>query len=116
MRSRAATHATAVSVVSHGRHTCIFGIRRSDEACSTGGNSFLYFFDYRSGSYVASSPGQVVGTRLSQALAAGFVVYRLANGQLKFAEINVNGTKKVGGVPPGSGGALGRRVSWRELF
>jgi type IV pilus assembly protein PilY1 len=88
----------------------------NNEACSTGGNSFLYFFDYQSGSYVASSPGQVVGTRLSQALAAGFVVYRLQNGQLKFAEINVNGTKKVGGVPPGSGGALGRRVSWRELF
>jgi Tfp pilus tip-associated adhesin PilY1 len=88
----------------------------NDEACSTGGNSFLYFFDYKSGSYVASSPGGVVGTRLSTALAAGFVVYRLANGQLKFAEINVNGTKKVGGVPPGSGGALGRRVSWRELF
>jgi type IV pilus assembly protein PilY1 len=88
----------------------------NEEACSTGGNSFLYFFDYKSGSYVASSPGGVVGTRLSTALAAGFVVYRLANGQLKFAEINVNGTKKVGGVPPGSGGALGRRVSWRELF
>jgi type IV pilus assembly protein PilY1 len=88
----------------------------NEEACSTGGNSFLYFFDYRSGSYVASSPGGVVGTRLSTALAAGFVVYRLANGQLKFAEINVNGTKKVGGVPPGTGGAIGRRVSWRELF
>jgi type IV pilus assembly protein PilY1 len=88
----------------------------NNEACSTGGNSFIYFFDYQSGSYVASSPGGVVGTRLSSALAAGFVIYRLANGQLKFAEINVNGTKKVGGVPPGSGGALGRRVSWRELF
>jgi type IV pilus assembly protein PilY1 len=86
------------------------------EACSTGGNSFIYFFDYQSGSYVASSPGGVVGTRMSSALAAGFVVYRLPNGQLKFAEINVNSTKKVGGVPPGSAASLGKRISWRELM
>jgi type IV pilus assembly protein PilY1 len=88
----------------------------NSEPCSTGGNSFFYQFDYQSGSYVASAPGAIVGTKLSSALAAGFVVYRLPSGQLKFAEINVNGVKKVGGVNPGSGGAIGKRVSWRELF
>jgi type IV pilus assembly protein PilY1 len=88
----------------------------NSEACSTGGNSFFYTFDYQSGSYVASVPGGVVGTRLSSALAAGFVTFRLPSGQLKGIEINVTGKKKEISVPPGSGGTLSKRVSWRELI
>jgi type IV pilus assembly protein PilY1 len=88
----------------------------NNEACSTGGNSFFYQFDYRSGSYLASSPGQVVGTKLGSALVAGFVVYRLPSGQLKYTGIDITGQKQTGGVLPGSSGALGRRATWRELY
>ena len=88
----------------------------NDDACSSGGNSFFYQFDYKSGSYVTSAPGGVVGILQGQALAAGFVVYRLPSGQLKYTGIDVTGKKKTGGVNPGSGGSLGRRVSWRELM
>ena len=88
----------------------------NDDACSSGGNSFFYQFDYRSGSYISSAPGGVVGILQSQALAAGFVVYRLPSGQLKYTGIDVTGQKSTGGVNPGSGGSLGRRVSWRELM
>ena len=88
----------------------------NNDACSSGGNSFFYQFDYRSGSYVSSAPGGVVGILQGQALAAGFVVYRLPNGQLKYTGIDVTGKKKTGGVNPGSGGSLGKRVSWRELM
>ena len=88
----------------------------NNEACSTGGNSFFYQFDYRSGSYLASAPGQVVGIKLGAALAAGFVVYRLPSGQLKYTGIDITGAKTTGGVLPGSSGALGRRATWRELY
>jgi type IV pilus assembly protein PilY1 len=88
----------------------------NNEACSTGGNSFFYQIDYRSGSYLASSPGQVVGTKLGSALIAGFVVYRLPSGQLKYTGIDITGQKQTGGVLPGSSGALGRRATWRELY
>ena len=88
----------------------------NSDACSTGGDSFLYQFDYQSGSYVASSPGAVVGVKLASALAAGFVVYRLPSGQLKYTSIDVTGKKETGGVNPGAGGAAGSRASWRELY
>lgn len=88
----------------------------NSDACSTGGDAFLYQFDYQTGSYVASAPGQIVGHKLGSALAAGFVVYRLPSGQLKLTNIDVAGKKKTEGVNPGSGGALGSRVSWRELY
>jgi len=86
------------------------------EPCSAGGVSWAYQFDYRSGSYVASASQQIVGTKLSQALVAGVVVYRLPSGQLKYSAIDVTGKKTVGGVNPGSGGSIGKRVSWRELI
>ena len=88
----------------------------NDEACSSGGNNFFYQFDYRSGSYLASAPGQVVGVKLGAALAAGFVVYRLPSGQLKYTGIDVTGQKQTGGVLPGSSGLAGRRATWRELY
>ncbi|MGH8662058.1 MAG: pilus assembly protein, partial [Burkholderiales bacterium] len=88
----------------------------NSDACSTGGDAFLYQFDYQTGSYVASAPDQVVGVKLGSALAAGFVVYRLPSGQLKLTNIDVTGVKKTAGVNPGGGGALGSRVSWRELY
>ena len=88
----------------------------NNEACSSGGNSFFYQFDYRSGSYLASAPGMVVGVKIGSALLAGFVVYRLPSGQLKYTGIDVTGSKQTGGVLPGGGGAAGRRATWRELY
>ena len=88
----------------------------NSEPCSAGGVSWTYQFDYRSGSYLASAPAQVVGTKLSPALVAGVVVYRLPSGQLKYSAIDVTGKKTVGGVHAGAGGAIGKRVSWRELI
>ncbi|HSH17236.1 MAG TPA: hypothetical protein VLD18_14435, partial [Verrucomicrobiae bacterium] len=88
----------------------------NSEPCAAGGNSWAYQFDYRTGSYVASAAAQVVGTKLSPALVAGIVVYRLPSGQMKYSAIDVTGKKVVGGINPGSGGASGKRVSWRELI
>jgi type IV pilus assembly protein PilY1 len=88
----------------------------NNEACSSGGNRFFYQFDYRSGSYIAASPGQVVGIKAGSALSAGFVVYRLPSGQLKYLGRDVKGGETPGAVLPGSSGSLGRRATWRELY
>ena len=88
----------------------------NNDACSSGGNRFDYQFDYQSGSYIASSPGAVVGFKSGAALSAGFVVYRLPSGQLKYTSTDVTGNKTTGGVLPGSAGSLGRRATWRELY
>ena len=88
----------------------------NSEPCSAGGNSFIYQFDYQSGSYVASASGQIVGTKIGSALIAGAVVFRLPTGQLKYSAIDVTGKKTVGGINPGAGGTIGKRVSWRELI
>ena len=88
----------------------------NSQPCSAGGNSFIYQFDYQKGSYVASASQQIVGTKLGSALIAGAVVFRLPSGQLKYSAIDVTGKKVVGGVNPGAGGAIGKRVSWRELI
>ena len=87
-----------------------------NEPCSAGGVSWTYQFDYRSGSYIASAAQQAVGIKLSQALVAGVVVYRLPSGQLKYSAIDVTGKKVVGGVHAGGGGSIGKRISWRELI
>jgi len=88
----------------------------NSQPCSAGGNSYIYQFDYQSGSYVASASQQIVGTKLSNALIAGAVVFRLPSGQLKYSAIDVTGKKTVGGINPGAGGTIGKRVSWRELI
>jgi len=88
----------------------------NSQPCSAGGNSYVYQFDYQSGSYVASASGQIVGTKLGSALIAGAVVFRLPSGQLKYSAIDVTGKKTVGGINPGAGGTIGKRVSWRELI
>ena len=88
----------------------------NNEACSSGGNRFFYFFHYRSGSYLPSSPGQVVGIKGGSALSAGFVVYRLPSGPLKMKQTDITGTQTFPPVPPPPGGAIGRRATWRELY
>ncbi len=88
----------------------------NSEAYSSGGDSWLYQFNYKTGTYVASAPGNVAATKLGSALVAGFAVYRLGSGQLKVVGIDVTGRKIIGGVNPGSGDSSGKRVSWRELM
>ena len=85
-------------------------------ACTTGGSSFLYQFDYKTGSYVSTSPGGVVGQPSSGQITVGIVVVRLPSGQFKVISTGATGTKTTFGVNTGAGGGGARRVSWRELF
>jgi type IV pilus assembly protein PilY1 len=85
-------------------------------ACTVGGYSWIYYLDYRTGSFVSTSAGQVVARRLGNALATRPVLVRLPNNSV-VSLTKLSDTKvEVGNVPIGAGGSTVRRVLWRELF
>jgi type IV pilus assembly protein PilY1 len=86
------------------------------DACSTGGDSFLYQFDYRSGSYIATSANNAVAQKFTGKITVGVVIVRLPKGIFKGIVTGASGQKTSTGVNLGSGGGTGRRVSWRELI
>jgi type IV pilus assembly protein PilY1 len=87
----------------------------NDDACNIGGDSWQYQFTYDSGQYISTSPGNVVGTKLSNAITVGVVVVRLPSGQLKAIATDAAGTKTPFGVNIGGSAASGKRTGWREL-
>ncbi|MBI1173806.1 MAG: PQQ-binding-like beta-propeller repeat protein [Sideroxydans sp.] len=83
-------------------------------ACTVGGYSWLYQFDFKNGTNVATAVDQVAGSRIGNALTVGVVVVRLPSGQLKAITTSASGSKTTEGVHT-SGTTSTRRVSWREL-
>ena len=51
-------------------------------ACAVGGDSWIYQFDYKSGSFVYGSPGDLVARKQTGALTVGMVVYQLQKGSI----------------------------------
>lgn len=83
--------------------------------CTVGGQSWLYFINYLTGSYVLTSPGNTAATRNASALVSGFNVVRLGSaGPLKAIVKYTQGQETV--TPPvGPNALFGRRMGWREL-
>jgi type IV pilus assembly protein PilY1 len=86
------------------------------DQCTAGGESILYQFDYRSGSYVPGTPGGIVGTKIGNSLAVGNVVVQPTTGQMT----NIT-TTSGGGLPETSirttnTGNVVQRAAWRELM
>jgi type IV pilus assembly protein PilY1 len=89
----------------------------SATACTVGGESWIYQFNYATGSYVATAPSHIVATKLpGNTLAVGMVIVRLPSGQLKVITTGAAGNKETLGVHTGGGGGGGRKISWRELI
>ena len=86
------------------------------DACSLGGDSWAYQFDYLSGQYVSTAPNKMVAQKLTSAITVGVVVFRLPDGQLKAVATDAAAEKTTFGVNTGSGSISGRRTSWRELI
>jgi type IV pilus assembly protein PilY1 len=84
-------------------------------ACTTGGTSWLYSFDFLTGQYVASEGNTNVAVSLGNALAVGVVVVRLPSGQLK-AIVTLADGDKITETPTTKGTAPTTRASWRELM
>lgn len=83
-------------------------------ACTIGGEGWLYQFDFTTGSFIKSAPGEAVANKQSGALIVGFVVYQLPGGtlvgqvgmstrDLREQSIHINSANS------------GRRVTWREI-
>jgi type IV pilus assembly protein PilY1 len=88
----------------------------NNSACSVGGDSWLYFFDYKNGTFVASATGNVAGTKFTGKIIVGSVVVRLPSGTFKQIVTTASGEKVVT-TPPVAGGSFPpRRISWREIF
>lgn len=81
-------------------------------ACSSSGQSFIYFFDYRSGAPVAGS----VGVKLGNALATRPVVVQLEGGAIRSITRLSDTSTDVRDIPIGSASTATRRVSWRQLI
>lgn len=85
----------------------------SVSACTIGGKSFAYFFNYRTGGPIA---GTISGVLLGNALATRPVFVRLPNNSVVDVVRLSTGETKSLNVPIGAGTAGTRRVSWRALF
>jgi type IV pilus assembly protein PilY1 len=84
-------------------------------ACAIGGDSWVYQFDYRSGTYIAGSPNNLVARKQTGALTAGLVVYQLQKGslvgQIQRSEATTRREDIITATPP----MKSRRTSWREV-
>jgi len=85
-------------------------------ACTVGGESWLYQFNYASGSFASTAPGQTSGERTGSSLTSGATVVQLPDGSFKVIITDASGNKQTRNINVGGGGVTtGRRVSWREL-
>ncbi len=88
----------------------------NNSACTVGGDSWIYQFNYKSGTYVQSSALGVVGQKFTGRITVGIVVVRLPSGVFKYIATDAGGGKTTGPVFTGGGGGSARRISWRELM
>lgn len=87
----------------------------NSSACTVGGYSWIYFVDYRTGTFVSTSAGNVAAISLGNTLATRPVVVRLPNNTVVSLTKQSDTTTKVTNTPIGSPKGPSRRVSWREL-
>ncbi|SNT29833.1 type IV pilus assembly protein PilY1 [Noviherbaspirillum humi] len=82
--------------------------------CSLGGQSYLYFLDYRSGGPVPNYSNGVIGSTLGSSLSTRAVAAVLPSGKITATERLSDNTTVVKTPPIGSA-SIPRRVSWREV-
>ena len=88
----------------------------NSDACTSGGYSYRYVLDYRTGAPVSTSTTGVSAIKLGNALATRGVFVRLPNNTVVQLTRLSDGTTMTTNVPIGSGAGPTRRISWRELI
>ncbi|MEY2632766.1 MAG: hypothetical protein RIR00_1420, partial [Pseudomonadota bacterium] len=90
-----------------------------NDACLTGGYSYLNYFDFANGLALPSSTGGVIGQYMAASLVVGLNVVRLPNGNTVAIGTTSKGDKVSTTLPTststGTGAPIGTRVSWREI-
>lgn len=87
-----------------------------NNACTVGGYAWLYFFDFRTGSFIDADG--TAGQRLAgNSLVAGLRILKLDNGKTTTLVTDTSGKSTPQSNPEsGSGGEVARRISWQELI
>ncbi len=83
-------------------------------ACSIGGSSRDYDFDFRTGSAIATSAGGVVGRSLGGTIAVGMAIIQLPSGAIKDIITGADTSKTTVDVQINTAGAGVKRFSYRE--
>jgi type IV pilus assembly protein PilY1 len=84
-------------------------------ACAIGGDSWIYQFDYRTGSYVEGAPKNLVARKQTGALTVGVVIYQLQKGSLVGQVQRSETSMMKEDINPAPGSSPSRRTSWREM-
>jgi len=86
------------------------------DACSAGGESFFYAFDYENPrAAINSLNGTTLASRIGSAVAVGLTVIKLPSGIVKaIVPLADTSIQSLPAPPPGSGG-IPRRIGWRQL-
>ena len=84
-------------------------------ACTIGGYSYLYYFNYKTGGPVATSTTNVTGAILGNTLATRPVFAKLPNNKVISITRLSDGSNTVSQPPISLNAGNVRRVSWREL-
>ena len=87
----------------------------NNNACTAGGDSWIYQFNYRSGLAVSTASGGEVGVFRPGTLTVGNAIIRLQGTTLKVITTGASGVKETRGVNVGSGATNARRIGWREV-
>jgi type IV pilus assembly protein PilY1 len=85
----------------------------NDNACTAGGDSWIYQLNYRDGQKVSTASEAALyrpGT-----LTVGNAIVRLQGVTLKIITTGASGVKETRGLNVGSGATSARRIGWREL-
>jgi type IV pilus assembly protein PilY1 len=87
----------------------------NNNACTAGGDSWIYQFNYKTGQAVSNANNGEVGAFRSGALTVGNAVVRLQSLSLKIITTGASGVKETRGLNVGGGAMNARRIGWREV-
>jgi type IV pilus assembly protein PilY1 len=87
----------------------------NNNACTAGGDSWIYQFNYKTGQAVNTASNGEVGVFRSGTLTVGNAIVRLYGLSMKIITTGASGVKETRGLNVGSGATNPRRIGWREV-
>ncbi len=88
----------------------------STDTCVAGGFGWVNFLDYKTGTDVTGSSGNMASTKISASLVVGINVIQLPGGTVKTIVTTADNQQLTKDTPVAPTTLQGKRVSWRELF
>ncbi|HQR69673.1 MAG TPA: PilC/PilY family type IV pilus protein [Burkholderiaceae bacterium] len=87
----------------------------NNNACTAGGDSWIYQFNYKTGQAVSTASNGEVGVFRPGTLTVGNAIVRLYGLSMKIITTGASGVKETRGLNVGSGVLNPRRIGWREV-